>query len=422
MWSQGDGGPCEEPAPDGGTGYYYIGRARRLYRADEIAEDEELNAMHEALWALADRAGSLPRDDDRTLDNYLRSQGVSGSAWALAEAGYGNTVGSTLSNVGLAAMIACEKAWEKDEEGGDYRWAHSWAPFLNWLKEGLDIRTGWEVSAVDASEQQVVVTGSAGQRLDADAVVVTAPLPILQQDRICFTPPLSQGKRDALAAMHMSNGMKAILQFNRRCWPEDCHGVVAADEFFPEMWMNTNGGVGGWEPVEAEADRLAPTTFTVTAFAMGPNVERILQYDAPTIIMRAVCQLQRMFGMGAAEPGALQAGVVYDWASHHRTIGGAYTVAGPSETSPELFARVAEEIGEEAAKRVTLPARRLLAEPHADRKVFFAGEATSGAYEEDSPMTVHGALVTGGRAAREIAQAWGVADRKPVQEEVAMES
>jgi len=45
--------------------------------------------------------------------------------------------------------------------------------------------------------------------------------------------------------MAFANGVKAVLKFRRRCWPEDCHGAVCADSFFPEMWMNSAAGVGG---------------------------------------------------------------------------------------------------------------------------------------------------------------------------------
>jgi hypothetical protein len=59
-------------------------------------------------------------------------------------------------------------------------------------------------------------------------------------------PPPPPRKLAAIDSMSFANGVKVVLKFKSRPWPSHCHGVVCADSFVPEMWMNnTGGGVGG---------------------------------------------------------------------------------------------------------------------------------------------------------------------------------
>ena len=46
-WAQGDGGPSDHAAPDGGAGYYWLGAEQKLLRFDEAEADKDVRALHE---------------------------------------------------------------------------------------------------------------------------------------------------------------------------------------------------------------------------------------------------------------------------------------------------------------------------------------------------------------------------------------
>jgi len=75
--------------------------------------------------------------------------------------------------------------------------AGGFGAYLARLAGGLPIRLGAAVRAVDWSGRGVTVTSDAGD-LRARAVLVTAPMPVLQNDDIRFLPALPERTRDAV--------------------------------------------------------------------------------------------------------------------------------------------------------------------------------------------------------------------------------
>ena len=104
-WSQGDGGPSDEPAPDGGVGYYYIGRERKLVRGveSELEADADLSKLHEVFWSLVDESP----DERLSLRELLVREGVAERVLGFADAGYANT--QCASNA--ASLAAPPTAW-----------------------------------------------------------------------------------------------------------------------------------------------------------------------------------------------------------------------------------------------------------------------------------------------------------------------
>jgi monoamine oxidase len=248
-WSHGDGGPAEACAPDGGAGYYFLGREGRLLRFD--CDDPDFHLCSEALWRLPEFE-SADDADGRSLRRYLQDEGVPERMLGLACAGYGNTAGGTAASVPARAAMKYERAWRGDgtELDPDFRMEPSFGVLIEHLAEGLDVATSAPVAAVEVLRggARVRVTPAPGcgvAPLLARRAVVAVPLPVLRDGDIAFSPPFSSEKTAALRSMAFANGVKAVLKFRRRCWPEDCHGAVCADSFFPEMWMNSAAGVGG---------------------------------------------------------------------------------------------------------------------------------------------------------------------------------
>jgi len=251
-WSHGDGGPAEAPAPDGGMGYYYLGAERRLLRFDD--PDPDFAACNEALWRLPETEAEDADADTRSLRQYLVDEGVPSRMLGMACAGYGNTAGGTSDSVPAASAMRLERAWRGDgtELDPDFRMQDSFGVLVEHLSQGLNIRLRSPVEAVVASPPStlspsfVTLHVRGGEAITARKAIVTVPLPVLKSGAIKFFPPLPPRKLAAINSMSFANGVKVVLKFRVRPWPAHCHGVVCADSFIPEMWMNNNGvGVGG---------------------------------------------------------------------------------------------------------------------------------------------------------------------------------
>ena len=445
-WAQGDGGPSEEPAPDGGVGYYWLNAERRLLRWDD--PDPEFVQLNETLWGMADEAGGggaagAAGRYGESIGTHLRSAGTSPRMMALADAGYANTAGFELDDISLGHTIDCERHWNAHDGEHDYRSKTSKVAAA--MSDGLRIQTRAVVEAVvyGRGDVQLHLRGEGGRAaategsvgggehedggggasgpantiVHARRVVVAVPVSVLSAGDITFSPPLPLLKVSAAAAIRLSPGCKVVLKFRRRFWPADCHGIICADSFMPEMWMDTVRGIG--KDVHAAADGAADgaaddaqggrgggnagakggakggATGTegegeechyVTTFAMGAYATRVCSMPLEVAVDTILRQLGDMFcskwwngkrsGGDANTPReAYLGGFLVDWAKEPFTRG-AYSC--PTVTEP-------------------FGARAELAKP-VDETLFFAGEATN----HESMMTAHGAIESGGRAADEV--------------------
>jgi monoamine oxidase len=207
----------------------------------------------------------------------------------------------------------------------------------------------------------------------ARAALITLPLGVLQArppapGAVRFSPALPARKRAAITGARMGPVVRMVLRFGTAdagAWSRP--GARGFDFLhveggaFPTLWRATGPG----EPP------------VVTAWAGGPAARRLPR--APDRRLRAaVGSLARGLGL---PPSALLDDLagwrVFDWQAdpHAR---GAYSYAPPGG--------------------LRLPAQ--LAAPVAST-LFFAGEAT---HAGGLTGTVHGALETGARAAREVAE------------------
>jgi len=472
-WSQGDGGPSEEPAPDGSVGYYWLPSEQRMARYDELPD--AIEHMHDTLHSIGDEAQSMfdtPEALDKarnlepgsqgTVMHHLASKQIQGDSLKLASAGFGNTTGGILEELSLERIGSFERAWGKDGEEADYRMVGGYAPFLRWISTGVPVSINSPVTAIDCSagsagafpisvvfeqrcpacERHDIASGScstttptAATRADPHCavirckrVIVTIPPPVLRSGFVKFQPPLSDTRCQALSRIQLRNGIKVALKFKRRVWPTDCMGLVSGGTVFPEMWMNSVGGLGAVvapppvaehahglqglandlksgavpaAPVQSTSMGAPPPVegapFLVIGFAMGPFADRLLQLHPDEAVRAMLQQLATMFhqrvpSASTAFTQAFVSGRVYSWALD-KWIQGAYTC--PS---------ILEHPGD----------RTELAKPHADGQVLFAGEAVSGANESlDSPLTLHGALRTGIHAAQTVAAALGTPSTGP---------
>ena len=228
------------------------------------------------------------------------------------------------------------------------------------------------VTKIDYSSKPVVVITENGERFEADYVVSTIPLGVLQNNENLFNPKLSEdeNKKQALENLGMGTMDKMYLIFDNAFWdkkqynPGDnntyIHRVVYPGEKSTKSWkffLNVN-------TFFKESILLAFHTGS-TAKIMDGKDDDELEKESQQI-------LQKMFPNSKVnEPKIVRT----QWTEDPWSLG-SYSFVKTSGSSDD-FDRLAEPL---------------------EDKVFFAGEATV----RCSFGTVHGAYTSGYRAAREI--------------------
>ncbi len=285
-------------------------------------------------------AGRALTDAERTdLNFYL--EGAYGTEWGLA-----------------ADRLSAHTADEGEYFGGkDVLFPGGYSQVVRHLADGLSVTLGAEVTQVRvASGGGVEVTvGDVVRR--ADAVVVTVPLGVLKAGGL-LVEGLSSAAQAAIDRMEMGVLSKTFFRFDKVRWDADVdwHGYLGDPAGRWSQWLSL-GKLG------------APV---LLGFNSGAYASEIEASSAEAVIDAALPALRDMFGSSLPRPVAA---LTSEW-SQDRFALGSYS---------------ANSVG------VTRGDREALAEP-IDDVIFVAGEAT----EPDYHSTVHGALMSGRRAAADL--------------------
>ena len=226
------------------------------------------------------------------------------------------------------------------------------------LAQGLNVRLGESVEKIALDDAGVtVVTGKASHR--ADRVVVTVPLGVLKAGGIVFEPALPAAKQRAIEAMDMGVLNKTYLRFPRVFWDRQAMNLISVGE--------RKGAWAYW--LNAEVFSGEPILCGFNAASFGTALESL---DDQAIVSDAMAALGGMYGSNIPAPVGHR---ITRWRKDPFAFG-SYSYI-PTEAHHGM--------------------RADLARPMADR-LFFAGEATHREY----PSTVHGAYLSGERAASEV--------------------
>jgi monoamine oxidase len=230
------------------------------------------------------------------------------------------------------------------------------------LAAGLPVTTGAVVTEVGWGDGGVDVVTSAG-RFRGSHAVVTVPLGVLQSGSIGFRPELPAVIRSAIAALGSGVLNKVILRFDEVFWDDDVDWI----EHIPSLgqpqwtqWVNLARPTG--QPV-------------LLAFAAGDLGRQVDGWADGQVVASAMAALRSMFGTATSDP--------LDW---QITRWGADPFAVGSYSFNAL--------GSDPAMRDELAAP-------VDGRLFLAGEAC----EREYFGTVHGAHLSGVRAAEQVLQA-----------------
>ena len=355
-WIHGvEGNPITAIAADNGidtTPTDYDNASVHFHGGDEAHPTR--NRVVRGFWTLARSARSTPLQ--AVYERYARSLAAEDRhylAYVL------NTVvehefGADISDLSFASVSGGGSF-----AGNDALFATGYVQIVDYLAQGLDIRLEHPVTDIDYAGPGVVLRTEAGTTFEAAAVVVTVPLGVLKSGSPVFQPALPRRKRRAIDQLGMGVLNKTCLLFDHVFWQEDVElvGYVGAE-------------TGQW----AETLNLYPYTGQpiLMMFNAGSYGARIEAMPDAEVVSQALAALTDMYGSVPQPKDAL----ITRWRSDPWSYGSySYVPVGSS------FRRHVD-----------------LAGP-ADGKVFFAGEAT----HRDYPATVHGAFLSGVRAAREVA-------------------
>lgn len=98
----------------------------------------------------------------------------------------------------------------------------SWLDFFNdyvfpRISDSIVFNT--QVTGVDYSGPLVRLTATDGAVYEADRVIITVPLKILQRGDITFSPPLPEERTDVIESANVWSGLKAFIEFSDRFYP-----------------------------------------------------------------------------------------------------------------------------------------------------------------------------------------------------------
>jgi monoamine oxidase len=272
------------------------------------------------------------------------------------------------ARIGVQGLLANTAADERPEAEHQFRFVRGYDGLVTALFEqaapGLcKVQLETVVTGITWRPGHAVVRTAAGAELAAPQVVVTVPIGVLKAGAIAFSPALPD-KEDALRRLEMGAAGRVCMQFDREDWAGRDHFsddgfLFTGERPFPVWWISHPGA----RPV-------------VTGWAGGRNALTIAGFGEAERVTRA------LEGLGAAlgvEPGRLRSELLgaftYDWQSDPFARG-AYSYAGVG--------------GRHAGTELGAPVESTL---------FFAGEATQ---SDGSNATVHGAIMSAERAAKEL--------------------
>lgn len=302
------------------------------------------------------RLAAVSLAEDCSLADYLRQLGWGEASLARADVLFAQTCCASLDDLSCYDLIREMRA---DRAGaGEARLQEGYGAFLRWYARDLPIRQGTIARRIEWGRGGVTISTDS-ETYRARKAIITIPVALLQLGALVFHPPLSARKRWAIEAFRTAPATKLIYRFRKALWDDKC------------TYLAHTGRAARWWPSRyQQSDNVLMCCYVTDA--------RALWFDAmkeTEALENGLAELAQLLGVTFR---ALKDELVWarrvSWARQPFARGGyAHLPSGSAQARP------------------------LLAEPEGD-VLFFAGEATA---FDSNPQTVHGALESGWRAARQ---------------------
>lgn len=334
-------------------------------------QDDSLVRLEDGAWlTMADARQQYPQFDitrswalpdvpvnpgDETLVAYLTRLGFTAEQLQYTRRSWGNATSEALEHISAASALI---NMEDDSGGsGDFRVLDGYDRIHQHLAEGMDIRFNTVVEAVEWQQGAVTLHTSSGETYQAEHVIITLPLGVLQSDSVRFSPELPATKIEAIRSLRMGPALKLVYRFDEPILPADKMAVYSRHN--PPMWWSPSAG----HDVDYQV---------WSAFATGDWARELLALGEDGALKKGVETLKMELDGTIPDPVAA---VLVNWVADPYARGG-YSVTTPGNVD----------------------AHRELAQSVANT-LYWAGEATA---KVAWTATVHGAYVSGQRAAQEI--------------------
>lgn len=296
--------------------------------------------------------------------------------WHFANLEYANA-----SNVGKLSL----SGWDQDM-GNEFEGEHAvvvggyqQVPRGLWsFPSKLDVRTNKTVSKISYDNSgsygtKATIQCDDGETIAADKVVLTAPLGVLKKESIKFEPSLPDWKTGPIDRLGFGILNKVILVFDKPFWDveRDMFGLLREPKTTDSMSQaDYSSGRGRfylfWNCIKTSGLPM------LIALMAGDAAHQAETTSDGEIITEVTSQLRNVF-KDVEVPDPLET-IITRW-GQDKFAGGSYSFVG-SDALPGDYDLMAKSIG----------------------NLFFAGEATCGTH----PATVHGAYLSGLRAASEV--------------------
>jgi monoamine oxidase len=276
-------------------------------------------------------------------------------------------------------LVAAMRAEERLQGHRAFRSANGYADLIDALRKrfaGHDItiktdaiveRVDWQPGAVQIAAK----VAEAPSTFSASQVLVTVPLPLLKEGSLEFTPALPNQKMAPIDRLEMGKVIRVVLRFRERFWDNilvagnrgenlsDLGFLFSDAESFPTWWTTMprkHPLITGWGPAHSG--------------------ELLSKLDESAITQQALETLSQLLQVRLQDlERKIDAAYMHNWQTD------------PFSRGAYSYARVGADGAQEKLAAAV------------DDTLFFAGEATD---TTGNNGTVHGAIASGYRAAREI--------------------
>ena len=331
-----------------------ITQAAKLPGGDSL----KFMSTHSGVSELA-KAWVKSRKPDIDLSSMLQAYGVvlDPNFYPIVSHSFEGLDAAGLQQLGVYGLV--ETSYEGDGEA-NFRIPEGYSLLSHHLARELQIRLAEPVDRITWNASGARVTTAAGSTLETRKIVITVPLAQLQQSAIRFEPPLTPEKQNAINRLGAGHIVKIVLHFDEPFWPASMERF-STDKHTGFWWRS------GWNrPDEASV---------LTAYAGAASADRLVRLGNEGAIQIALDDLTQLFGHPVKTK--YTRGMVLNW-------------------QEETYIEMAYSFCPVGAAGL----RRVLSYP-IEGVLFFAGEATS----VERNATVHGAVESGRRAAKEVSAA-----------------
>ena len=276
--------------------------------------------------------------DEKNILNYLANSEIS------------NEYGTDLDNLSRDYFDIGEDYGE-----GELVLPNGLQQIIDVLKDEVEIRLNHVVTKIEYHENNNVIVHTKTKRFFSKKALVTVPLGVLKSGDIEFSPPLPEKKQNAISQLGMGLLQKHWLLFDKVFWDEDVIWILSINE---QNWECMNYTFTG-KPI-------------LLCFTMGEYAKNQETWHDSNITSDIMSILRDTYGQSISDPLDVH---YTKWASDKFSYGSySYTAVG---NTPETYLEIRTPI---------------------NNLIYFAGEHTN----ENYPATIHGAYLSGLRAARSM--------------------